>query len=230
MNEAIKQLNLGTLKNEVITSLGEPKKTINRDQYEILQYGSIAPSLADLLYFDNGVLVLKEMSAKKDNLVLNDLIALYGNPSARYGLYSDEFKDSFSTTVFSWFEQGIDAMVFGEAAESEVLNVRYFAAINQVEYESTFGKLWAERNTVVDANKVVVKNNEVLQMSKSEVQAIQEIQNNLALEKNKAVISGFAVALSLLLVVVFIIIWRKNKIKQSKAPSLPELDQSSPQT
>lgn len=229
MNETVKQLNLGQTKDEIIAILGQPKKTYDRDQYEILQYGSIAPSLADLLYFEKNTLVLKEMSVKKDNLVLNSLIALYGNPSSRYKLYSDEFEDSFSTTVYAWFGEGVDAIVFGELGDSQILNIRYFAPQTEQEYESSFGKQWADRQIFIKEEQKELVSSSQLQLTQEEVVAIRQLETDLAKAKGAQqlafIVSTFVLIFLLFAVAIFFFKRKRAKknqeINNGRADSMP---------
>lgn len=229
MNEAIKNLNLNTPKNEVLQLFGEPKKEYKSDQFEVLQYTSIAPSLADLLYFSNGSLVLKEMSVKNDQLILNGLIAQYGNPSAKYHLYGDEFKDSFSTTVFVWFDRGIDAIVFGELGDSQVLTLRSFDSLSENEYELGFGKLWAQRKIQVVPESITVVQSKQLQMTQEEARAIQQVQDDLTTAKNMKSPSIIIISFIILILVIFALglIWKKRQKSQNLQPPQESVEDQS---
>lgn len=217
MNEAVTNLSLGLPKAEVLAILGEPKKTFLRDEYEILQYGSSAPSLADLLYFQAGNLVLKEYSVKKEQLILSDLIAQYGVAPNSYRLYSAEFADSFETTVFVWAEQGRDAIVFGGNGDSQVNLLREFAPMGIDQYEQTFGKNWVVRAVTLATDSAVVTTNENINFSQEEVTQLETLSGG---RPNLPLAIG-AFSLALVLVVILLVWLVRSRVRRKTQVAIP---------
>jgi len=207
MNEQLRNLEIGIKKEEVLSILGSPKKEFINNNYEVLQYGSIAPSLADSLYFENGILVLKELSLKTNSIKLIDIIAEYGSTDLFYALSKPELEDSFNTTVFAWPEKGRDVFVLGNSADDKVLLYREFSPKSINDYESTFGKIWSERK--VDRRVSEVVSNNHLSLTSSEVQEIRDVELQRNNSKNIVVVT--IITIFILFIIVFIFIKKRKK-------------------
>ena len=136
-------ISLGLSREAVIAALGEPRATLEQNEYVILRYQSDTPTFAHYLFFQNNELVFKKIGREKQPKTLTEYISQLGQPEVSIKRYEPPVQDSLQLVIHVWSQKGVAITTEGINPQSPVYELQQFNATTLTEYLETWGQEFA---------------------------------------------------------------------------------------
>lgn len=125
--------------------LGSPSASFTDKGQTILQYTSIAPSLADYYTFQNNKLTYISKSYYANPKDVSPYISRYGQPPYSVYKFPKNSEDSLLTVVHAWPQAGVAVTTQGGLSQQDARVIRedQYAPITLNEYQASWGRDYA---------------------------------------------------------------------------------------
>ncbi len=148
---------LGLSYEQTVAQLGNPIRETLEEGYRALWYTSKAPTLADVVYLQNGQVAVVSTSYYQNPKKLTEFTQQYGLPMRSVRRYSPTVQDSLHQTVHIWPDKGVTVTTIGSSAQSRVIRQDVFSPTTLQAYLAGPGKYLAgNKEATISAEPTVM--------------------------------------------------------------------------